>query len=224
MINEISNGSGAGSAPQHCLQAQHVADCRGGVDLESNGTLLGHSHPSEGSEGTTKGPSSPHTPSVQAIPDGVDADAARSDDEYEEDSVEFKLGAIYQLIEGKRLCFAVHRDDEETLRDIKRFPRLFFFSSDLQVMSRCTHTQPRSPSPKAWCKGRFSGLLLFCAFSGNMEALPGFAPPSARVCTCGRERTHTTGESDDVTRMLWPKSADGTTKSHVKWGVRNAPF
>mmetsp|Transcript_67917 Transcript_67917/g.167728 ORF Transcript_67917/g.167728 Transcript_67917/m.167728 type:complete len:523 (+) Transcript_67917:322-1890(+) len=46
--------------------------------------------------------------------------------------VEFRVGAIYQLMEGKRLCLSVHREDGHTLQEIKRFPKLFFFSSDLQ--------------------------------------------------------------------------------------------
>lgn len=158
MLSEIPSVAGVGASPGSCRQTEHIADCRDrdgvGSRNNGNGTLLFNSeHP----EGGTQGPGSPHMPAMQAIPDGVDADAAHPDDDYEEDSVEFKLGAIYQLIEGKRLCFAVHRDDEETLRDIKRFPRLFFFSSDLQV------ADPRPPdtSPRHGLVNR--QILWFCA-------------------------------------------------------------
>lgn len=140
MLNEIVVGIRASSGS--CLQVERMADCGDGVGSRNNGNGT-HLRNSEHPEGGAQGPGSPHMPATQAVPDGVDADAARPDDDYEEDSVEFKLGAIYQLIEGKRLCFAVHKNDEETLRDIKRFPRLFFFSSDLQVaVTRPPYTSP----------------------------------------------------------------------------------
>ena len=147
---------GIRASPGSCSQVERMADCGDGVGSRNNGNgtqLRNNEHP----EGGSQGPGSPHMPGMQAVPDGVDADAARPDDDYEEDSVEFKLGAIYQLIEGKRLCFAVHRDDEETLRDIKRFPRLFFFSSDLQVAV----TRPPCTSPHHGLASRhILGLIL----------------------------------------------------------------
>mmetsp|Transcript_32038 Transcript_32038/g.81566 ORF Transcript_32038/g.81566 Transcript_32038/m.81566 type:complete len:479 (-) Transcript_32038:580-2016(-) len=49
-------------------------------------------------------------------------------DEY----ADFRAGAIYQLMEGKRLCFSCHCDDRHTFEEIHRYPKVFFFSSDLQ--------------------------------------------------------------------------------------------
>lgn len=134
------------------LDAQR--ELRGDVLLEDGASRLNcqagdayaHSRAYEaGSQepGPSAGPGSPHSGLIHGFPKGIGA--TRPDDEFdddnEEDCVQFKVGAIYQLIEGKRLCFVVHRDDEETLRDIRRFPKLFFFSSDLQV----GNPPPRAP-------------------------------------------------------------------------------
>eukprot|EP00282_Hemiselmis_andersenii_P016102 CAMPEP_0114174786 /NCGR_PEP_ID=MMETSP0043_2-20121206/36590_1 /TAXON_ID=464988 /ORGANISM="Hemiselmis andersenii, Strain CCMP644" /LENGTH=588 /DNA_ID=CAMNT_0001272943 /DNA_START=202 /DNA_END=1968 /DNA_ORIENTATION=- len=54
-------------------------------------------------------------------------------EEVEDDFVtEYRSGAIYQLMEGRRLCFTCHVDDQHTIEEIQKYPKLFFFSSDLQ--------------------------------------------------------------------------------------------
>jgi len=129
--NEISSAS-----------ARSLADTRHNSSCSTDDMELGDSR---GLAPSSKQPQAQAGFSIESVCSSADtlvransagrlAQDAAQEEEVEDENrfTEYRRGAIYQLMEGKRLCFSCHRDDQQSLEEIHRYPKLFFFSSDLQ--------------------------------------------------------------------------------------------
>lgn len=82
-------------------------------------------------------------------------------------------GAIYEIIR-ERLYFTAHPDDTYTITQIRHFPRLFFFSSDLPGMFARAMRRFSSPPGSAYNPPRPQDAN--CDNRDVPELLPGFWP------------------------------------------------